>query len=331
MRFLRTNREPSLSYIFVPYICYSLAIFISFPIIAQVMIKLVCLKASEGIDCNNARVSSEASMVHLYTSLIGHIPGVFLSGFYGSIADKYGRKVSMVIPLIGSLFHLLVYCYIAIFKPIYFIPLAIFGSFISGLSGSFGTFLMAIFSYISDVTSVNPGSRSHSFSLIESCFYGAKIAGPLAGGIWAKKFGYITPLVFSLVLKVISLTVIIFIPESLQASVDTQKTISFDILNTFRNINLFFTIRPARGSSPLPFLIIAFFLYFTASSGDSSIFVVFVKHVFHWESDQIGYFIASEGCIQMFSILALPYIIERMLRITCIDDILWIQVAYMSK
>ena len=323
--------EPKIKHVFLPFILYCLAAFITYPTAAQVIIQRVCEEVENGINCNSAAVSSRASILHLYTSLICNIPCVILAGFYGSMADHCGRKLVMYLPLLGSLFYSLIYCYIAIAKPKFFLYFALLASFLLGISGAFGAFLMAIFSYVSDVTSNSPGTRSQTYSSVESCLFVAKIIGPLGAGIWASRYGFITPLILSVIITMTSIAAVLCIPESLPESAEIRKTpLRIDLFKTFQNIRLLFSFVPLYGQSPLPWVIGAFFIYFIGVMGDSAIFFVFVKHVFNWGPDLIGYYVATEGCLQMFSMLILPDILEYLMGHP-LDDIIWIQTGYLSR
>eukprot|EP01041_Mallomonas_annulata_P010640 gene10640-22207_t len=299
--------EATINGIFPPFVLYCLALFILYPTAAQVTIQLVCEETVQDSNCSSAVVSSKASMVMLYTSLVGSIPAILLSGLYGSIADRYGRKFAMLCPFIGLLLYAMCYCYVATLKPSYYVFVILLGSLFMGLSGSIGSFLTGVFSYASDITINTPNYRSHSYSLVEACLYLAKIIGPLSAGIWASKF------------------------ESLpKDAICRQNTIKLDVFKTFSNIKLFFTFIPIKGLSPLPWLISAFFSYFIGAMGESAIFYLYMKHMYSWGPATIGYYIAVEAVLQMICMLILPYVILYIFQVE-LSDIVWIQFGFLAR
>lgn len=54
-------------------------------------------------------VQQVVSTINMYTELVTNIPAVFFVLFLGSWSDKYGRKIPMTLPLIGSFLATLLY------------------------------------------------------------------------------------------------------------------------------------------------------------------------------------------------------------------------------
>ena len=89
-----------------------------------------------GADCDGSATSAKASFVTLLCSLIITIPGLLVIAFYGSFADRYGLKKTLLVPVIGNL----IFCGCILlamwqtFSPFY-VNLLLLGSLCSGLSG----------------------------------------------------------------------------------------------------------------------------------------------------------------------------------------------------
>lgn len=195
----KTCWRPRLLVVVVPCFLFFLSMFVTVPLAVQVVVELVCVSMGEA-DCNCSRVSSRASVINLSASLALSIPTFLLSGLYGSIADRYGRKICVLLPLCGYLCYTVLLVYIQVKKPERFAELIIGCAALMGCTGSFATFQMAIFSYAADITSSSRDQRGVVYSLLEACLFFAKIVGSLSAGLYAQAFGFVVPLAFAVVL-----------------------------------------------------------------------------------------------------------------------------------
>ena len=142
-------------------------------------------------------------------SLVITIPGLLVIAFYGSFADRYGLKQTLLVPVVGNF----LYCGCILlamwpsFSP-YYVYVLLLGSLCSGLSGipfirldstrlqpfwsevwsllltltncmcmsgSRNSFIMASFTYAA--VSSPASERSEVFSFIESAIFSARIIG----------------------------------------------------------------------------------------------------------------------------------------------------------
>jgi len=96
------NQSQIISYnnILLPTIFYSASYFMILSLNYQILINEFCMELNDD-DCYSLRVSTYTSNILIIISLTGSIPALLLSGIYSSIADKYGRKVVIIMPIIG--------------------------------------------------------------------------------------------------------------------------------------------------------------------------------------------------------------------------------------
>ncbi|XP_023930788.1 solute carrier family 46 member 3-like [Lingula anatina] len=120
----------------------------------------------------------------MYFSICSTVTSVFMTVFYGAHSDKGGRRLSLLLPIIGSLIKLVGYVIGIYFKwPLWaLLPI----SFIEGLFGLDATALMAAFAYLADIsTSKNKAVR---IFIAESSIIFAAAVSNMSVGILIKAF-----------------------------------------------------------------------------------------------------------------------------------------------
>ena len=133
------------------YICllfvtftYFMVLFGTFPITIQVLIDVVCDEIGDD-DCESADVASRVSTINMYVTIATYVPAICMAGVYASVADHFGRKITILIPIIGLIIYIACYTIVSIYHPTFYFYLILLGAVCLGASGSFGTFIMAFF------------------------------------------------------------------------------------------------------------------------------------------------------------------------------------------
>ena len=206
-----------------PTVFFSLSQIAIHSLLPQIIIELVCLTDSDGIDCDNSAVSGKSSLINLISSCIINIPCILMIGFYASFAGRYGLKPTLLSPVLGN-FLFLTCIAIARYSKFHY-SVIMFGSLLSGISGGRNSFMMATFAYAADVTS--PKERSDVFSVIESSIYCAKIFCPFTIGIVSKKYGFGLSTLMGMSFCFINIIWIVFAMKDHIADFDND----FDIVN----------------------------------------------------------------------------------------------------
>jgi len=203
----------------------------------------------------------QVARINLVLGLTNTVPAFLLSGFYASVADRYGRKFCMVLPTLGYSTYvamLLVQAWRrSTGRPVSLAMLetcTAVGLGSLGLSGSFSTFQMALFSYAADFTALEAAAPADSaapvaapaagaaastraastaarappataatgdatrgvvYSFIEASLFFGKTAGPLFSGLYAQGHGFVGPLLVSAAMCVVLLLFLLFaMPDS---------------------------------------------------------------------------------------------------------------------
>ena len=131
----------------------------------------------------------------------------------GSLSDRYGRKIPMAAVLTGFIAFALVYIVTALntswpVEVLYAATVAV------DITGTWIVFNMAVYSYISDVTSTN--TRTKRMGLLDAVWYLGGPIGTLLGGWLYRTFGYVAVFATSAVMWLICLIyVIAFVRETI--------------------------------------------------------------------------------------------------------------------
>ena len=274
--------------ILAPTVFYFASYFSTLSLSSQIFIHEVCLEMKED-DCYGATISTRASNRLLFISLAASVPTLFMSGLYSSVADKYGRKVVIIMPIVGLFVRIVTLLYVHLLHPPFYFGMYFLSSFISGILGSQINFNMGIFTYTSDTTQQNPSSRSTAFTVVEICMMTPKIASYFVAGLLVNNYGFTVPLLVSLLFTSASFVSVCLIPESLNR---LQESVEFNLLNAYTNLNLLFT-----GSDHVKRLSLAYFLFYFCLVGSSSIDILYFKYKFEWGPDFIGYYESAEGIL----------------------------------
>ncbi|XP_062870075.1 lysosomal proton-coupled steroid conjugate and bile acid symporter SLC46A3 [Trichomycterus rosablanca] len=94
-------------------------------------------------------VQEAASLFSMVSELCSMIPSLVVTLVLVTYSDRYGRKITIILPLIGSLVYCLSFMAVSIFELNLYLLIA--ASLVSSLSGGIGTILGGCFSYVADL------------------------------------------------------------------------------------------------------------------------------------------------------------------------------------
>ncbi|KAF8764214.1 proton-coupled folate transporter-like [Argiope bruennichi] len=231
-------------------------------------------------------VAKMATNYELGHNLIQTAPAVLISCFVGPWSDQYGRKIPLLIAIVGMALNTFgsAICAYFLYSRIeyYYIP-AIF----TGCFGGVVTVLTVIYSYASDTT-VEVG-RTMKYAFLEMALGLSQPLGVGAGG-WIYKFwGY--PAVFltsAAGLTVSFVLVALFLPETRgQANHDALKT-KLKNLFTLKTLKEGFAAavkqRPNQGRKQILLLIICMCFIVIATNSTGNVNYIFAHLVYNWDN-----------------------------------------------
>ncbi|KAG9351768.1 hypothetical protein JZ751_023019 [Albula glossodonta] len=108
-----------------------------------------CANSSSNHSSHHEVVQKAASLFSLYSELFSMIPSLIVTLMLVAYSDHRGRKITIILPLLGSLIYTISFLAISFFELNLY--LLIVANFISSLFGGIGTLLGGCFSYIADL------------------------------------------------------------------------------------------------------------------------------------------------------------------------------------
>ena len=107
----------------------------------------VCSNSTTDIDNEIQRQTSEWT---IYFSIASSLPGILVTILLGTMSEKYGRRLSILIPILGYFLQCIT-CLSIVYLTL---PLSVFflSEFFAGCAGGLSLFMAGCFSYITDIT-----------------------------------------------------------------------------------------------------------------------------------------------------------------------------------
>ena len=277
---------------------------------------------------NNSYKLDESLSNHLvmYGQLVNTVPAVITTLMMGPLMDRFGRKIGLIFPVIGTSLQGIFTIFIVRYTldPYYFIP----ANFIGGVFGNNTCILAAGFSYIADISSLR--WRTLRVGMVESSIAFGSLMGMLGVGYWlrATHCDFQPPLLFYIGCNIfIGLYVFILVPESLTRveraelrSLNSQRRGPRAYLEGF---HLFLGGLSPSATWKLYVSTIAMSVMVLNIHGSSLINVYFLKALpFNFNSLQVGFYEAARSASQGVSCL----VVVGFLVLTKMNDV-WIMLV----
>lgn len=254
-------------------------------------------------------VQSEASHWLLYLNIASGIPSILFSLFYGSLSDVLGRRLFIVLPVVGTAFNaaiILLVIYLPNLLPLAFLLL---GSLVSGILGNFSVVNFAVYSYVSDVSAEM--GRTRQIGVLESMTYLGGTVSLVLGGVWITRSHYYAAPFWCVIACNVAILVyvIVALPESwkpLTVSISHHNRLSTLCNLIGRNLISYFKLLFTNWR-----LAMLNFIYFVVEINFLGIADVVIFYSLGeplcWSANLVGYFLALKVFLNgMASLLLLP-------------------------
>lgn len=249
--------------------------------------------------CNSALVTGKASWWLTNVNFAMVVPSFFVVTTLGALSDKYGRKLFMIVPCIGSL--LLQLGILLVIEMDLGVPWLYLGMTLYGVFGTYALFLMALFASIADNSTTK--ARTVRITVLEGMNLAGTCIGSLLGGILTKKYGFKSLFVVVAVVYILCMVYVVFLPESLKYNMRKKEV-------TWREANFVSVLIKLFRNWEIVLLSSVFFLLMTVKVG-GQINIMYVRHLFGWDPKETGIFLSVTQASQGLSMLVvLPLLVK---------------------
>ncbi|KAL4224093.1 hypothetical protein ACF0H5_017547 [Mactra antiquata] len=266
-------------------------------------------------------VQSDAGTYLIYYRMLVNFPAILLGLFCGAWSDKYGRKIPMMLPSLGSVLSVLLYM-LSVASKEHAIVLILLGAFIQGIFGKSAVITMAVNSYASDITDKDDRTRKLG-KLLAMNFFGL-FAGALLAGIFQDTSDL--PATFCTVVFLHAIVVIVSVvcmPETVPLPIERQN---YDIAkqdgrtclceNMKESLSVLVQKRANKGRKLVLILFLISLMNQTCKVGETDITLLFVTHSpLSWPKSWYGYLLSLDYAVMGVCLLLVLPILSNILKL----------------
>lgn len=267
-------------------------------------------------------IQSEAGNYLIYYRMLVNFPAIFLGLFCGAWSDKYGRKIPMMLPSLGSVLSVLFYMMslVSVDNSIFFI---LSGALVQGAFGKSSVITMAVNSYASDITDKDDRTRKLG-KLLAMNFFGL-FAGALLAGLYQDLSDMPATLCTVIIIHaVVVLITIICMPESIPLQVErsdseiTKGRIGNMCIceNMKESLSVLGKKRLNQGRKIILILFLVSLMNQTCKVGETDITLLFVTHSpLSWPKSWYGYLLSVDYAVMGVCLIVVLPILSNMLNL----------------
>ncbi|KAE9364733.1 MFS general substrate transporter [Stipitochalara longipes BDJ] len=270
--------------------------------------------------CKDDAIQSQLAYLNGLISMLEAIVGLIVAFPYGVLSDRIGRKPVFFLCLGGTMINVTWTFAILWFWrtiPVQFIVVA---PVFLIIGGGYTVVIAVLYSIAADVESDE--HRASAFFLMSFAFLSGNMVGTLVASKLMTIFSAWTPLLIAYVMIPLGTSVMIFIPETLQAKPKARKVLSVGegtLISSLKSqVKEAFT-HGARylsmlKSISLVLVMLTYLIHWPGVLARGQFFVQYFSKRFDWELANTGYLLALRGGISIFMLLvALPGISKLLL------------------
>ncbi|XP_068187510.1 lysosomal proton-coupled steroid conjugate and bile acid symporter SLC46A3 [Antennarius striatus] len=329
---------------------YAFSAFLTFPLLQQYIYRRIweqVTNTSYPISGNTSRcdtnsssnhshfseeVQRQASLFSLYSEVFTAVPSMIVTIMLVAYSDRGGRKITIILPLIGTTLFTLSFLMVSYFR--LNIYLLIVFSVINSLFGGIGTFMGGCFAYVADLCE-DDRQKTLRLAGVDMMIGLLSGVGSVLTGPFLKHAGFNWPLVTSVLCQCVVLLYATFILEETVKKVPADavnldgspkssalKQMIFGIYQMFRRAD-----KRSRTRLLLLLLIISSF-FFAFFGGTSTLTLFELSEPLCWDEVLIGYgaglsatvFLTSFLGISAFTYCGVPQLIIIMIGILSVTS-----------
>lgn len=257
-------------------------------------------KHIENFSSYEDEIQQTAAAYLMYYRILINVPAILLGLFCGAYSDKYGRKIPMMLPSIGSVLSVMLYMLSVIIED-FRIPLILIGSTLQGMFGKSSVITMAVNSYASDITDAEHRTKKLG-KLLGMNFFGL-FAGSLLSGVLQDLSDIVTTFCSVVFIHAaVVILVIVAMKETVEYPVKDEK--ESECLSIFKisNVKDSFRVLTKKRASNTHNLILLLFcislLNQICKVGEMDVTVLFVERSpLNWPRSWYGYLLSVDYAV----------------------------------
>ncbi|XP_070605947.1 lysosomal proton-coupled steroid conjugate and bile acid symporter SLC46A3 [Erythrolamprus reginae] len=252
-------------------------------------------------------VQAKASLFAMKTDLCGAIFSILVAFVLVANGDRYGRKMSLVLPLLGNLISsMFLFVMSDLSLPLYLFYVF---SLIGGLFGDLATFLGGTFSFVVDCCETQK-QKTIRIAVVDLIFGFTSGLGGLLSGYILKGIGFTwTFLTISLFHMVNIFYVIFFLDETVKVSALQTQSWREGLKETLSGVYVLFKSSSCKKRILIALLLCTFMTYLFTMFGGISLYVLYELNApLCWNAIYIGYGSAVSTTVSVTGFLGIVFL-----------------------
>lgn len=291
----------------------------------------LCLSLQRHHDLDD-EVQRQSSRYIMYYRILLNVPAMVLSLFCGAWSDKFGRKIPMIAPCLGSVLSVLMYMLSVVYRQ-HALLFILVGAYIQGMFGKTAVITMAVHSYVADITEHD--ERTCKLGAMLGVNFFGYFLGALLAGILLDTTSFLIALSTVVIFHACALLCgIIFVTESpVESKGNTKESMNF-FTGLFQLSNVkesLMVLCQKRSDNSRHILIIVFLIamtFFTCRAGEVDVTILFVqRRPLSWPSSWYSYLLTIDYGVMGLSLFFLLPLLSNVLKVNDIM-ILWFSLAF---
>lgn len=269
-------------------------------------------------------VQRAASLFSLYSELFSMIPSLIVTLILVAYSDQCGRKITIILPLVGSLVYILSFLAVSFFELNLY--LLIVASFVSSLFGGIGTMLGGCFSYIADMCEDGKQKtlRMAGVDMVIGLLSGV---ASISTGYFLRATGFNWPFLTSAICQLFNLLYAIFILAESRVVETSAEGVNccMSLQKLMKGVQQIFVGGSRNRNYLLGLLITIFSLYTFADFGGLSMITLYeLNEPLCWSEILIGYGSAISTTVFLTSFAGV-FLLSR-----CLPDVAIVLIGMLS-
>lgn len=282
-----------------------------------------CAANSSNHTGQQEEVQKVASLFSMYSELFSMIPSLVMTLLLVAYSDQCGRKMTITMPLIGSLIYTFSFLAVSFFELNIYLLIA--GNFASALFGGVGTMLGGCFTYVADLCD-NGQQKTLRMAVVDMVIGFMAGVAAISTGYFLRTAGFNWPFFTSAILQLVNLLYVIFILEETKVVDKSEIVACCQALQRLASgIYNLFAGEHSKRSWILVLMILTFSAFSFSNTGGLSVITLYeLNKPLCWSEILVGYGSAASTTVFITSFIGV-YMFSR-----CLSNIAIIYIGILS-